>query len=113
MGNNLEWWDYENQKALRLPPVGEKVEMHRQGEDFFEGELLFAGKELLVVLHQKTEISLRHYHVEFRPLDHATRKAELEKKQVVDAARSEVYISRCLLELLYDAGYLRLPTNKD
>jgi hypothetical protein len=49
----------------------------------------------------------------FRPLDHATRKAEAEKKRVVDAARDFLGCMRPQLESLYDAGYLRMPADKD
>jgi len=60
---------------------------------------------------------------DFMPLDHATRKAELEKKRVVAEAVSDVWQtskSKCthasaevLLSDLYDAGYLRLPPEKN
>jgi hypothetical protein len=56
----------------------------------------------------------------FRPLDW-NRKAEAEKKRVVDAATEILYKHACATKgelidgakALYDAGYLRLPANKD
>jgi hypothetical protein len=111
------WWDYENNKPAydgALPPVGINVQMRRQGEDWVDGQLLFAGEQLIVVLHQETEISLRHYHIEFRPLDHATRAKELERKRVVGAALSagitaEAQSKRDIMQRLYDKGFLCMP----
>jgi hypothetical protein len=49
----------------------------------------------------------------YRPLDHATRKAEAERKRVVDAVM-KFWMSvdtgtTATFEKLYDAGFLRMP----
>lgn len=117
-----DWHDYTNQKALRLPPIGTEcwyfdgagaepakafiVATHLNGkeaifsEDCFESGQLFYG--------------IKHT---FKPLDHATRKAEAERKRVVDAAFTvfvEAYFSCAKQGLcaLYDAGFLRMPEGK-
>ena len=115
----MDWYDYEQQKAIALPPVGVDVQMRRQGEGWFDGQLLFAGEQIFVVLHQATELSLRPYHIEFRPLDHATHKAEADKKQFVDYVTSLLYSHCCATkgELrggaieMYKLGF-RLPESK-
>jgi len=120
------WYDYDNQKALRLPPVGEKVEFNYQTEKQWEASFIVAvhhyRKDLILAPFDSSGslIYANELH-RFRPLDHATRKAEAEKKRVVDAAvidgstasNEAAQSVRQILERLYDAGYLRMPANKD
>jgi len=118
--NASDWYDYEAQKAVALPPVGEKVEFNYQTEKQWEivfvvahhhyrGDLIVAPFERSGTLRYATMID------RFRPLDH-NRKAEAEKKRVVDAAYNAIAkpnrigVDAAIAEL-YDAGFLRMPAN--
>lgn len=116
-----EWYDYDNQKAIALPPVNELVEAaipHTNGR----GEQSVIWIEGLVIAHHKIKENVYSWFVEpdngfyppnvlqFRPLDW-NRKAEAEKKRVVDAAMKIASggMTKEMYEALYDAGYLKLP----
>jgi hypothetical protein len=105
------WYDYENKEALRLPPVGVECEWSGNGgRHWHKTALVFSDQTVFLTrgyqLYKTADDS-----VEFRPLDW-NRKAEAEKKRVVDAARDFLGCMRPQLESLYDAGYLRMPEDK-
>lgn len=110
--DSTEWYDYETQKALRLPPVGVEVEWSGNGGyHWHKTELIFSDETVFLTrgyqLYKTADDS-----IEFRPLDW-NRKAEAERKRVVDAA---LQVCGTLNELalldLYDAGFLRMPEDK-
>jgi hypothetical protein len=97
---------------LQTPAVG-AVEEVTQG-DLSDLSIAISDAMNAAVYAGKVDIAKRLQEINKDVLAESNKhKAELEKKRVVDAVRSEVHISRCLLEMLYDAGYLRLPANKD
>jgi hypothetical protein len=114
-----DWYDYENQKALRLPPAGIECEY----EDSLESKS-YSKCTILAVLNDAFAFSrpdckntiftgtLRTHVI--RPLGW-NRKAEIEKARVVDAAiaaydkaREDKMVIESFAEL-YDKGYLRMP----
>ena len=112
-----EWYDYDNQKAIALPPVGVECEfLYRFGsfEKWPRGQIRYVGVDLFVEYDGNEEKAHFMENASFRPLDH-NRKAEAEKKRVVDAAYDEAITAGCVdfgqwLGHLYDKGYLKLPT---
>ena len=131
-----EWWDYENHCIIdeQCPPIGSIVELRERTEflSLASGEITFisAGAHCHVVGHAErpdnnfkcvTLMSVINVGAGFctgnptrlvRPLDHATRKADLERKRVVDAAVSAAQNfdnARSVSEVLYDAGMLVMP----
>lgn len=113
--NTTEWYDYENQKALRLPDVGDKSVSYRAGENMWIGCEIAAYYGSGAIVAHNDGFTLV-YKDELRPNNFHSRKAELEKKRVVDAVKANLRdfdIPAEAYGLLYELGYLRLPTNKD
>jgi len=89
---SVDWYCYEQQKAIALPPVGAECEMFWGG--ISKGTVEFIAKR------GERIIFWRHEHdcvdsaelptTELKPLDHATRAKELERKRVVDAVMSAI-----------------------
>ncbi len=114
--NVSDWWDYEAQKAVALQPVGEKVE-GVTNPSFSPFKCTFVGIDSRgdVVVEKLDEDFYRYKQdqITLMPLDH-NRKAEAEKKRVVDAAYnaiakpSGIGVDAAIAEL-YDAGFLRMP----
>ena len=110
------WWDYENQKTLRLPDVGEKV-LFSCGQTYFVVAHHCNRDDVVIGSEFENSGELKYLAIiKCKPLDHATRKAELEKKKVVDAAYQLHY--KCadyedFVDRLYTDGYLRLPDQND
>jgi len=119
-----EWYDYDNQEAIGLPPVGEILEFvesskfEKTRSEWVTGQKVkiishevVNGNSVAVVFNIDAEFAECLVYQCMRPLDH-NRKAEAEKKRVVDAALS-VWVKRDnapdALLALYDAGYLKLP----
>jgi len=127
-----DWWDYENHCIIdeQCPPIGSIIELRERSEflSLASGEITYisAGAHCHVVGHAErpdnkfkcvTLMSVINIDAGFctgnptrlvKPLDHATRKAELEKKRVVDAAMTAVdeFIEpRQTIEALYDLGW--------
>jgi len=119
MKDNSDWYCYEQQKAIALPPVGAECEMFWGG--ISKGTVEFIAKR------GERIIFWRHEHdcvdsaelptTELKPLDHETRAKELEKKRVVDASLNQLgqygrdttqFLSDCIAEL-YDLGFIKLP----
>ena len=119
------WFDYTNQKALRLPPVGAEFESYWPKDtkpSWNAGVVAYSSKEHVILKFDDGEENcyfpavLEKQKPQFRPADW-NRKAEAERKQIID------YFYRkypCdvdeggmkLLEILYDAGALRMPEGK-
>jgi hypothetical protein len=110
----VDWYDYENQRAIKLPPVGAECE-------YFDSN--YGWESCKVLMHYLDGViidgveGVRFSIYTFRPLDHATRKADIERKRVVGAALSagvtvEAQSNRDIIERLYDKGYLRMPEDK-
>lgn len=109
-----EWYDYDNQKAIALPPVGVECEVN-SSIGWVECSILAMGscKDNGSTLFWQAKHDCGAYYSvsKFRPLDH-NRKAEAEKKRVVDAAMAmavDTHMLEDILGSLYDAGYLKLP----
>ena len=124
--NSEDWYDYENQKALRLPPVGVECESFwpLDSEPFWHQAMVMYVSDINVVLKFKNGAencykrqALGSEAVLFRPLDW-NRKAEAERKRVVDAAYNAISkpmgigVDEALSEL-YDLGYLRIPKDSN
>jgi hypothetical protein len=108
------WYDYDNQKAIALPPVGVECEVN-SSIGWVECSILAMGscKDNGSTLFWQAKHDCGAYYSvsKFRPLDH-NRKAEAEKKRVVDAAMAmavDTHMLEDILGSLYDAGYLKLP----
>ncbi|QGH73281.1 MAG: hypothetical protein [Podoviridae sp. ctKoA10] len=111
-----DWYDYDNQKAISLPPVDYECEF--SDSDFigwrkckYIGINSVGSKRFAVIFDSVKKDYINNWiagDLKFRPLDW-NRKAEAEKKRVVDAARNFLGAMLPQLEALYDAGYLKLP----
>ena len=92
--NVSDWWDYETQKAVALPPVGDRVSYScivPDSHEAIEPNNWYYGT--VIAYHcgfvWTSDNGIRNLNnTLFRPLDH-NRKAEAEKKRVVDAAFDE------------------------
>ncbi len=115
--NVSNWYNYEAQRAVAFPPVGEKVE-GVTNPSFSPFKCTFVGIDSRgdVVVEKLDEDFYRYKQdqITLMPLDH-NRKAEAEKKRVVDAvikaydkAREDKGLLQAFNEL-YDAGFLRMP----
>jgi hypothetical protein len=110
-----DWYDYESQKAVALPPVGEKVEVFLHWSESWSGWVVIVGHDHGGVIWRNGSDNKSYIYSskdEIRPLDHATRKAEAEKKRVLDVFYSkwnERGDIQEVAECLYDAGFLRMP----
>lgn len=117
--NVSDWYDYEAQKPKhdKLPPVGAKCQVLID-EVFVDCTVIHhANNSVRDVAAFKAsqfeycDVGRLGWSVDFRPLDY-NRKAEAEKKRVVDAAfasLSEFNKAHQVLGELYDAGFLRMP----
>lgn len=108
-----EWWDYENDCLISQPPVGETVLMPPKYDDKSHATVV-GGYEYDVVFYSHrtgTYFGDRADRLNVKPLDHATRKAELERKRTVDAAVKVIIDEKQknAIEALYDAGMLVMP----
>lgn len=120
--NVSDWYDYEAQKAVALPPVDLICEsFNHQRDEWVKVKTLKAetkSKELAcVTLESEGHWGWLFWGCKFRPLDH-NRKAEAEKKRVVDAVVSAwsdipdmTDFKECFSKL-YDLGYLRMSEDK-
>jgi hypothetical protein len=120
-----DWYDYEAQKPKhdKLPPVGTKCQVLID-EVFVDCTVIHhANNSVQNVAAFKAsqfeycDVGRLGWSVDFRPLDH-NRKAEAEKKRVVDAvikaydkAREDKGLLQAFNEL-YDLGYLVMSESK-
>lgn len=80
------WWDYENQRALRLPDIGEKV-LFNCGQTYFVVAHHCNRNDVVIGSEFESLGELKYLAViKCKPLDHATRKAELEKSKFIQSA---------------------------
>lgn len=122
--DSTEWYDYDNQKALRLPPVGSKCELWWGGSKIQYVEFLAQRGNTIVFWELVTDTadSAELPTAELRPLDW-NRKAEQEREKAIKLAADKFHSGimadysgqQFLIGLgaLYDAGFLRLPPQKD
>jgi hypothetical protein len=115
--NGADWFDYTNQKALRLPPVGVDVEYQEKSSKWTKCKIVFLSDYVVVIngLSAGEDVQIAFNYgdwPEFRPLDF-NRKAEAERKAVIESACR--YLGVHLIDTfqhLYDAGFLRMPEDK-
>jgi hypothetical protein len=111
-----EWYDYDNQKAITLPPVATEViaKVHKEFNCYFVGKNSLGN---LVIELANGEFSCFHaFQIDFKPFDW-NRKAETEKDALIKEATDILYKHACATKgelidgakALYDAGYLVLP----
>jgi hypothetical protein len=116
------WYDYDNQKAIALPPVGVECEVYGALGPYNEWQkcrIMAQHRSIVFVCDDNHWTYRKDVDFQFRPLDY-NRKAEAEKKRVVEAAAKKFHASIMPdysgqpfldgLGALYDAGYLKLPT---
>jgi hypothetical protein len=116
--DDSDWWDWQNDKPIKLPPVGTSVLVNFPHNRNLNATVVahYGGKAVYVVAEESAYMDEKE---SFRPADHATRKAEAEKKKVVDAAIEAMKPNPLTGTMekwfgkLYDLGYLRLPTEKN
>lgn len=109
-----DWFDYESQKALRLPDVGVNCIMGESRRVVVVAAHCFTDK--VICSEEKARGTLLYGGTDnLKPLDHATRKADLEKKRVVDAVYNldPLSLDKEVLNCLYEMDCLHLPANKD
>ena len=121
------WYDYDQQKAIALPPAGvecEACDEYGANEEFwFKVKILDAvigdGYETACV-RIKDDGRYGHlgYYDKFRPLDHATRVKELERNEFVEFVTDILYkhccategVLRSAAEKLFELGF-KLPSD--
>jgi hypothetical protein len=113
-----DWYCYEQQKPIARPPVGEVVLYEDYDNALVETKILAhhpqdeesVWHEALAVFKDGRSYSTDSYQ-SFRPLDHATRAKELEKKRVVDTvyALDPLSLDKETLLTLAGMGCLKLP----
>ncbi len=104
------WYDYTAKKAVALPPVGTECIVLDEVQAKIIGKTASGYLVYESVVTGLCEMACQI--TSFKPLDH-NHKAEAEKKRVVDAAwdsLTEFSTAKQVLGDLYDAGYLKLPT---
>jgi hypothetical protein len=120
-----DWYCYETQKALRLPPTDYECEYSYSTflgwkKCKYIGVNSFDSKKYSVIFDfERADYENPRIcnNLEFRPLDW-NRKAEAERKRVVDAVfeftydEDKDYPTWNELAALYDAGFLRMPEDK-
>jgi hypothetical protein len=115
--NGADWYDYDNQKALRLPPVGAECEISYTTNEYWH-KCIYRGETRIgthIVEWLGGGVDSFGGLAIFRPLDHDRKaKAKSERKRVVDAAYDEAIKAGCVdfgqwLSHLYDKGFLKLP----
>jgi len=84
-----EWYCYETEKALRLPPVGAEIEFLDGKWQSYHVVAVHGIRKHCVIVSEAKETGQLKYGCElfrFRPRDHAARKAELEKSKFIKSA---------------------------
>jgi hypothetical protein len=117
--SDTDWYDYDNRDMKALPDNNADVELLCGGS--YQTRVEYIGiRGFKVVFYRYDTHEIDHAELptaSFRPLDW-NRKAEAEKRRVVDAVW-EAYHElgdlsvRATFDAMYDAGYLRLPANND
>jgi hypothetical protein len=113
LDNDSDWYDYINQKALRLPPVGELVLVTASFGAADEWSLC-----TVICCHAgNIFIASGDRWLVKKFTGFGIKPAEAERKRVVDAAYEEAIKAGCThfeewLNRLYNAGFLRMPEDK-
>ena len=117
-GTESDWYDYTNQKALRLPPAGVECEANIAETVFYRVVPMYFGNSNAAVLRSQStgnDFYIDQKEVKFRPLDW-NRKAEADRKRVVDAVVGVNFngyvMTKSTAEALYNAGFIRMPEDK-
>lgn len=131
-GNSLpnfkqdHWYDYENQKALRLPPVGEAVEFKSKNFNWFSGaKVVFVTEYVIVVdgdagANETAQVAYNYgEHPEFRPLDWnklrisaVNELTDIIKASAIDGV-SAVGIADSILAAGYRKCHNKTPSDKE
>lgn len=106
-----EWYCYETQKALRLPPVGVECEVrYARLTDWYKA-LVLDNDTFAYYQNDRWEVMDLSSKIQFRPLDWDRESADRYK--VIDAAfavLTEFNTADQVLNELYDAGCLVMPS---
>lgn len=104
------WWDYENDCLLSRPPVGEVVLLPPKFDEKSQASVVGFFKDETVLYSHRTDsyFGCDFAKLNIKPFDHATRKAELERKVLIEQAYAMHY--KCadyedFCEKLIDAGW--------
>lgn len=105
MKNAGHWYDYENQKALRLPPAGEVVEFLCGGVSYGEVEFICrrGNNAVYWMISRDTVDSAVLPTAEFRPLDWNKQSARNELAQLIESHGN--LPSGLLADSILAAGY--------
>lgn len=123
------WFDYESQKAIKLPPVGVESEYLGNNGEWCSVKTVYLSEYVIVlekhIMGDIVQVAFNFGHFpELRALDW-NRKAEQERIRVETSAlnvlnnpeiNKTIEISFALasaVRALYDAGFLKLPEQKD
>jgi hypothetical protein len=115
--NDANWYCYETQKALQLPPVGVRCQYSlTNGSRFWDCEIISHHKMVIKCPHLANDsdegLQIIYGEITFRPPDH-DRKAKAERKRVVDAVMKEFPAANELILCdMCDKGFLCLPESK-
>lgn len=109
-GKAPDWYDYDKQQAIALPPVGVDVEILSEGYDIKQYHVVWSGDGLIFGYDNNAPFIYGHFSEAthgFRPLDW-NRKAEAEKREFIDKAclilaKNPTLMPSELLGMLYDA----------
>lgn len=122
-----DWYDYDQQKAIALPPVGVECEVYNtalgKSADWEKCIIRLIGTFKCV--YDSESCRERIGDIDdigaclFRPLDHATRKADIERKRFVDFVTNLLYTHCCATkgelmdgaEEMFKLGF-KLPEDK-
>ncbi len=112
--NSEDWYDYENQKALRLPPVG--VEVTYDGSKYFVVAHHFSRNDIVIAAPFKDSGNLKYLNWQkFSPLDYL-----FNKDSLIKLATDILYENACATrgelvdgaKALFEAGMLVSPTKR-
>ncbi len=116
LDNSDEWYDYDNQKAIALPPLSTPLQWSTNGGRDWHTTSLKYSDHVVFLTSGYQLYKWEDSNVKFRPLDH-NRKAEAEKDALIKEATEILYKHACATKgelidgakALYEAGYLKLP----
>jgi len=115
-----EWWDYEIDQPVSRPPIGVEVLLPPKFDEKSKAVVVgyFNVDTVLYSNRADSYFGVSLDGNKMRPLDHATRKAELHREKVIEAAVATLKnsgwthmtnVSFKAIDALLDAGMLVLP----
>jgi len=120
------WFDYENQKALRLPPVGEVFESYWHNDTnpkWNECRIAYISEEHAILRYSDGEenyyeTSVMHKKAKFRPLDWDKKKSDdmLKIAEIVCEYGSSVgciEVAKAILAAGYRKCHNKTPSDKE